>query len=142
MIKSKYQNQGCKSFIIILLLLSSSKCCLPINEQQAKLITTYFEQTYVLNFTIKKFILKRINGSLVKFLWRFKNQTEMFTTCSNFTKWLNVFIYISRIFYSIKRYCQIAKTLTSNFRYFSAFCDHKWESFGVWKIVDYFVVSN
>ena len=97
MIKGKYQNQGCKSFIIILLLLSSSKCCLPINEQQAKLITTYFEQTYVLNFKIKKFIRARINGSLVKLWWRFLKSNRNVHISSNFTKWLNVFIYISRM---------------------------------------------
>ena len=40
-IKSKYQKQGCKSFVINLKLPLTTKCCLLINEQQAKVITIH-----------------------------------------------------------------------------------------------------
>ena len=108
MIKGKYQNQGCKSFIIILLLLSSSKCCLPINEQQAKLITTYFEQTYVLIFKIKKLIRERINGSLIVKVLKIKQKCLQHAATSRNDL---TFSFISQecdFFQTIQRYCKIA----------------------------------
>ena len=100
MIKGKYQQQGCKSFIIISLLLSTLKCFLLINGKKANIIKE-----------------KAISRNSITFL------------------------IISRecdLLRSIRRYCNIAKALSNNIRYYSAFCNQKLQSYRCLKILNNF----
>ena len=56
MVKGKYQQQGCKSFIIISLLTSNLKCSLLIYED---VIKTYFEQNDMLSFHLNSSIANK-----------------------------------------------------------------------------------